>query len=219
MIFVMLDQVDDVASDFSAPAETEIAYDRRTGASFSDRSSVTASSRERSAASSRSASGYSNSASGASRSSAAGAQRSSGSAAYGASGIDGSAAGRSRGSSASGFSGSSAAAYSGRSAGASRSTSSRASSSASDFADRTNVQTEVHDDVRFRSRTVYQRPAANSDGDAIMTALKGGLDSYGVVSVLATPCRSDAAASSHTSRAGAPARNITASVWTFLTRN
>lgn len=179
-IFVMLDQVDDVASDFATPAETEVAYDRQTGASFSDRSSVTASQRQSSAAASRSASGYSSSASGAMRTSASGAQRSSGAAAYGASGPGGSAAGRTQGSSASGFSGSAAGAYAARSAGAQRSASSRASSSASSFADRTDVQAEVHDNVSYRSRTVYQRPAAASDGDAIMSALKGALGDYGV---------------------------------------
>lgn len=190
MIFVMLDQVDDVASDFSAPAETEVAYDRQTGASFSDRSSVTASSSERSAAASRSASGYSRSASGASRSSAAAAQRRSGSVAYGASGREGTAAARARDSSTSGFSGSAAAAYSERSAGASRSASARSSASASNFADRTDVQAEVHDNVRFRSRTVYQRPAANSDGDAIMSALRGGLGDYGVATADSWPALS-----------------------------
>lgn len=180
-IFVMLDQVDDVASDFATPAETETSYERQTGGSFADRSSVTASSRESAAASSRSASAYSNSGSGAFRSSAAGAARSSGAAAYGASGTDGSAAGRARSNSASGYSASAAGAYTARAAGAAQSASSSARSSAASFADRTDIQAKVHDDVRFHTRTVYQRPAANSDGDAIMSALKGSLGAYGVV--------------------------------------
>lgn len=180
LVFVMLDQVDGVASNFATPAETTVAYDRRTGASFNDQSSLLASSRDSAASTSRSANASSASGSGAFRSGSAGAYRNNGAVAYGASSPDGSVAGRARTNSAGGYSSNAAGAYSGRSATASKQSAANARSSASTYADRTDVQAEVHDDVTYREHVVYQRPAANSDGDAIMSALKGTLSDYGV---------------------------------------
>lgn len=160
LIFVMLDEVDGVASDYSQPAEVHIEYDRATGGSYSDQSSVKASSRSASASSSRSAGASSSRYAGAAHSSASGAYRGRGEA----------AAASARSSVA--VSGSSAAAYNRRSA--------SARSSASSYSDRTDVQAEVHDDVRYRAHIVYQRPPEGSDGDRIMSALKGTLGDYGV---------------------------------------
>jgi hypothetical protein len=180
LIFVMLDEDDGMASDFSTPAETHVAYDRSNGGSFSDRSSVIANSRDAAASTSRSASAYNASGSSTYRASAAGAYRQDDAAAYGENGPYGSAAGRARSSAAGGFSGSAAGASSQRAAGASSASSASASSHSANYADRTNVQAEVHDNVRYRQDIVYQRPAEHSDGDAIMNGLKGKLIGYGV---------------------------------------
>lgn len=100
----------------------------------------------------------------ASTSKRAGAYRSSGAAAYGASSAYGSVAGRSRG----------------NTAGASSSSGASASSHSSAFIAKTNVQAEVHDDVRYREHVVYQRPAQNSPAGYALSALTGVLQDYDV---------------------------------------
>lgn len=180
LILVYLDREDGTATNLSAPAEVEVEYDRRTGASFSDTSSVTASSKEASGSSYRNATASSSSASGAQRTAVSGAYKQRGAASYGVSGQGGSAAGASSGQSAGGYSGRSASAFANRASNASATKASSAYAASSSFADRTNVQAEVHDDVRFRSRVVYQQPPKSADGDAIRTGLNGALLDYDV---------------------------------------
>ncbi|MBD3753696.1 MAG: PCRF domain-containing protein, partial [Micrococcales bacterium] len=164
LILVYLDREDGTATDLSAPAEVEVEYDRRTGGSFSDRSAVTASSKEAAGSSYRNAA--------ASSSAASGAYKEREGASYGVSGRRGSAAGAS--------SAASAGAYSGRSASASTTRASSAYAASSSFSDRTNVQAEVHDDVRYRAHIVYQQPPKSADGDAIRNGLAGELLKYDV---------------------------------------
>lgn len=180
LILVYLDRDDGTATDMSAPAEVEVEYDRRTGASFSDTSSVTASAKEAGGSSYRSASGSSSASSGAQRTTASGAYKQREAAGYGASGRNGSAAGSARSASAGAFSGSSASGYSNRASSASATKASSAYAASSSFADRTNVQAEVHDDVHFRSRVVYQTPPKSVDGDSIRNGLNGALLDYDV---------------------------------------
>jgi hypothetical protein len=180
MILVYLDRDDGTASDLSAPAEVNIEYDRRAGASFSDRSIVTASSKEVSGSSYRSASASSSAASGAGRTAVSGAYRQRDASSFGASGRNGSVAGSAHSGGAGAFSGRSASAYSNRSASASASKASTAYAASSAYADRSNVLAEVHDDVRFRSRIVYQTPPKSADGDAIRQGLNGALLDYDV---------------------------------------
>ena len=59
LIFVMLDEVQGVASDFSQPAETTTEYDHRQGGSFSDRSAEATLERDAAGSSSKSVAGYS----------------------------------------------------------------------------------------------------------------------------------------------------------------
>lgn len=180
LIFVMLDQTSGVASDFAKPAETTVEYDRQTGGSFSDRSAETASSKDASAAASRSA--------GAFRTQEASAYRTNAKGAYGATGAsstairtpDGAAAGQSRGSVASRFSGSAAGAHSASAAGGYSANSQRAESHSASYANRTNVQAEVHDNTRYREHVVYQRPPANSPAGYALSALTQNLGQYGV---------------------------------------
>ena len=190
LILVYLDRDDGTATDLSAPAEVNVEYDRRTGASFSDTSSVTASSKEAGGSSYRSASASSSAASGAQRSTASGAYRNRSAASYGASDRNGSVAGSARGSSAGAYSGSSASGYSNRSASASATKASSAYAASSSFADRTNVQAEVHDDVRYRAHVVYQTPPKSVDGDSIRNGLSGELIKYDVKVAEAWPALS-----------------------------
>lgn len=190
LILVYLDRDDGTATDLSAPAEVEVEYDRRTGASFSDTSSVTASAKEAGGSSYRSASGSSSASSGAQRTTVSGAYRQREAAAYGASGRGGSAAGSARSASAGAFSGSSASGYSNPASSASATRASSAYAASSSFADRTNVQAEVHDDVRFRSRVVYQTPPKSVDGDSIRNGLSGQLIGYDVKVAEAWPALS-----------------------------
>lgn len=180
LISVYLDQVEGTGSDISKPAEVDIAYDRRTGSSFSDHSSVKSSSRAASASSSRSASATSQSAAGASRSSLSGAYSSKAAAAYGAS--DGvSAVGASgRRSESGGFSGKSATAFAAKKDTVSVRKSSSASASSSSFSDKTSVDAENHDDVSYRAHVVYQQPPKSADAKGIMSALSGKLLDYDV---------------------------------------
>ena len=179
-ILVYLDQKDGTATDMTAPASVEIEYDRRTGGSFSDTSSVTSASREASASSSRSSSASASRGSGAQRSSASGAWKNTSSSSMGAKGNRGSVAGTARSSGAGAVAGQDASAYSRRSSSASIAKSSSGHTASSTFADRANVQAEVHDDVRYRFRTVYQQPPRSSDGDAIRAGLNGSLLDYDV---------------------------------------
>jgi hypothetical protein len=180
LIFVMLDAENGVGSDYSKPSETHYAYDRATGGSYSDHSTVDANSRDASASSSHSASAHSASGSAAYRASAAGAFRGDSSAAYGENGPYGSAAGRARNSAAGSYSGSAAGAAAYRSDDASASSASNARLRTSNYAERNRVDAEVHDNVHVREDVIYQRPPANSDGDAIMRAFQGKLIDYGV---------------------------------------
>ncbi|WP_159983770.1 MULTISPECIES: hypothetical protein [unclassified Novosphingobium] len=161
MILVYLDRDDGTATDLSAPAEIDVEYDRRTGASFSDTSSVTASAKEAGGSSYRNASGSSSAASGAQRTAVSGAYRE-------------------RGVGAGGYAGSSASGYSNRASSASATKASSAYAASSSFADKTNVQAEVHDDVYYRAHVVYQTPPKSVDGDAIRQGLNGALLDYDV---------------------------------------
>ncbi|WP_404478566.1 hypothetical protein [Novosphingobium sp. BL-52-GroH] len=180
LILVYLDRDDGTATDLSAPAELDVEYDRRTGASFSDTSSVTASAKEAGGSSYRSASGSSSASSGAQRTAVSGAYQQRSAAAYGASGQGGSAAGSARGAAAGAYAGSSASGYSNRASSASATKSSSAFAASSSFADRTNVQAEVHDDVYYRAHVVYQTAPKSVDGDAIRQGLNGALLDYDV---------------------------------------
>ncbi|KEY99809.1 hypothetical protein AI27_00900 [Sphingomonas sp. BHC-A] len=94
----------------------------------------------------------------------AGAYRGSAASAIGVSNGYGSAAGRARSNVASGYSTSSAS----------------ASSHSAAFIDKTNVQAEVHDNERFRSHVVYQRPAQTSGSRAALNDFTSHLTNYGV---------------------------------------
>lgn len=196
LILVYLDRADGTATDVNAPASVEIEFDSRKGASFSDRSVVTASSKEASGSSYRNDEASRSRASGAQRSASSGAQRNASSGAYrgsssgswaandgyGAAGgtASSSGAGGYSNRSASGYSNKNASAYSNASASASSTRASSAQSASSSFSDRTDVQAEVHDDVRYRERIVYQQPPRSVDGDAITAGLKGALIDYDV---------------------------------------
>lgn len=180
LLIVMLDQEDSVGSDLAKPAEETVEYDRRTGDSYSDHSTLAASSRSSAASTSRSASASSSSSAAAYQGSSSGSlsDHSSGSAAasdrtgsFGASQHNNVNANQS--SQASG-------AASQRASSARVSQSASARSSSASLSARTSVDAETHDDEHFRSHVVYQRPAAQSDGDAIVSALKGSLGDYGV---------------------------------------
>lgn len=181
LMLVYLDREDGTASDLSKPAVVDVAYDRRTGDSFSDHSTVTASSRESSAASSHRASAASSAAAGAQQSSANGAYSQRQNMAYGASAPDGSAvAGRGQSSSSGGFSGQASSAFAARSSSASVASSASAHAASSSFADRTKVDAESHDDVTYRAHVVYQTGPKDVDGDGIIDGLSGGLKDYDV---------------------------------------
>jgi len=180
IILVYLDRDDGTATDLSAPAEVEIAYDRSTGASFSDTSSVTASSKEAGGSSYRSASGSSSASSGAQRTAVSGAYKQRGASSYGASGQGGSVAGSARGAAAGAYAGSSASGYSNRASSASATKASSAYAASASFADRTNVQAEVHDDVSYRAHVVYQTPPRSIDADSIRDGLGNALIQYDV---------------------------------------
>lgn len=94
----------------------------------------------------------------------AGAYRGSAASAIGVSNGYGSAAGRARSNVAGGYSNSSA------------STSSHSAA----FIDKSNVQAEVHDNERFRSHVVYQRPAQTSGSRAALSGFTSQLRNYGV---------------------------------------
>lgn len=185
IIYVFLDQSDGTASDLSKPAVVEVAYDRRTGSSFSDNSTVNASQRASSASTRKSASASSSSAAGAARSSSSGAFAAKNAVSYGASGALGSEAARGVATSRGGFSEKSAAAFSATRNSASLSKSSSASASASNFSQRNAVAAEVHDDVTYRERRVYQAPPQSVDGERIIAALTGGLRRFGVTTAQA----------------------------------
>lgn len=180
VIYVYLDQSDGTASDLSKPALVEIAYDRRTGSSFSDKSTVNASQRASSASSRSAASASSASAAGAAQSSSSGAFAAKRAVAVGASGPMGSEAARGVQTSRGGFSEKSAAAFSAKQNSASVSKSASASASASNFAQRNAVAAEEHDDVTYRERRVYQAPPQSVDGERVIQALNGGLRRFGV---------------------------------------
>jgi hypothetical protein len=78
------------------------------------------------------------------------------------------------------FSGQSASASSSRAASASSARSASAYSARSNYADRTAVDAEVHDDVSYHSHVVYQQPPRDADADGIMAALSEGLTPYDV---------------------------------------
>jgi hypothetical protein len=180
MVLVYIDREDGTASDLSKPAVVDVNYDRHTGDSFSDHSTVTASSREASAASSLRAAASSHSAAGAQQGSANGAYSERSAAAYGASGPDGSAAGNARSSSSGGYSGQSSSAFAAKSASASVAKSANAHSASSNFADRTKVDAETHDDVSYQAHVVYQQGPKEADGDAAIIGLSGALLHYDV---------------------------------------
>lgn len=180
LILVYLDRADGTATDLNAPASIEVEYDRRTGGSYSDQSSIEASSREASASSYRNSEAARSKASGAQRSASSGAWSANGSGSWAANDAYGAAGGSVRHSGAGGYSNNSASGYSNSAASASSTRAASASSAASRYSDRTNVQAEVHDDVRFRHRVVYQQPPKSVDGDAISAGLKGALIDYDV---------------------------------------
>ena len=76
--------------------------------------------------------------------------------------------------------GSAAGAARSRAAGAAVAKSNRAEVHKYDHASKTRIDAEVHDNVRYRQHTVWQRPAQNSDAGLIMAALVGQLNGYGV---------------------------------------
>jgi len=180
LLVVMLDQEDSVGSDLAKPAEETVEYDRSTGESYRDHSTLAASSRSSAASASRSASASSSSSAAAYQGSSSGAvsDHSSGSAA--ASGRNGSFGASQHNNVTASQNSQASGAASQHAASARVSQSASAQSSSASLSARASVDSETHDDVHFRSHVVYQRPAAASDGDAIVSALKGSLGDYGV---------------------------------------
>lgn len=183
---------------------TGASFSDQSSVTASSKESSGSSYRNSEAARSRASGAQSSSSSGAQRSASSGAQRNASSGAYqgqssgswaandrygaaGGSGSNSAAGGYSNNGAsaysnknASAYANKDASAYSNASASASSTRASSAHSASSSFADRTDVQAEVHDDVRYRERVVYQQPPKSVDGDAITAGLKGALVDYDV---------------------------------------